>query len=190
MSMLDNRLPCKTTLAKTDLSKLLVPSCTNWMIFLLQDHGRLHLREIVHCDGIVKGTRALHWNVDGGRLVWWCRCVHCKGMVNWSCVKHCRLLNKRFREVWDETFQVRLCVPYGYAIGAIRDSMERGTMSFYRLRDTQTPNKIICNNNGRVCVLTIPWQAFIRLDSDTHTFFFKMFYRTCLLLITSYLMLS
>ena len=156
MELRANCLPRKTTLAKTDLSKLLAGKFADWMIFLLVDQGRLHFHGFFHCDGIVN---------------WSCGFVHGDGILNWSCVKHSRLLNKTCREIWDDTFQVRLCVPYGYAVAAIRDTIECGSMMFYRLQEKNIPNKILCHNYGQDCLLTIPWQSFIKLDPITHSFF-------------------
>ena len=155
MELRANCLPRKTTLAKTDLSKLLAGKFADWMIFLLVDQGRLHFRGFFHCDGIAN---------------WSCGFVHGDGILNWSRVKHSRVLNKTCREIWDDIFQVRLVVPYGYAVAAIRDTVEHGSMMFYRLQDRDTPNKILCNCFGQGCLLTIPWRAFIKLDPISHSF--------------------
>ena len=155
MASPDNYPPRKPRVAKADLSKLLAGSATSWMIFLLKDHGRLNLHGFVYCCG----------NVN-----WSCGFKHYGGLVNWSRVKHSRVLNKTCREIWDDIFQVRLCVPYGYAVAAIRDSVEHGSMMFYRLQDRDTWNKILCNNFGQGCLLTIPWRAFIKLDPISHSF--------------------
>ena len=141
MDLPDNCPPRKPRVAKADLSKLLAGSATSWMIFLLKDHGRLP-----------------------------CGVSRYLGHVNWARVKYFRVLNKTCREIWDDIFQVRLVVPYGYAVAAIRDTVEHGSMMFYRLQDSDKPNKILCNCFGLGCLLTIPWRAFINLYPIKHYF--------------------
>ena len=137
MAMSNKRLQGKTTFAKTDHSELLAGNFTNWTIFLLQDHGKLHYTGFVHCNGF----------------------THRVG--NWRCMMHFRIINKTCREIWDDVFQVRLHVPYGYGLARLREAFPRESMIFYRFKDTDTPNKILSNNKGKGCVLTVPWQAFI-----------------------------
>ena len=139
MALPNKRLQRKTTVAKTDHGEQLAESFTSWMDFLLQDHGKLHQPGFILCRSFER-------------------------FGNWRCVKHFRILNKKSREIWEDVFQIRLLVFYGYQLARLRSAFPRDSVIFYQLQDTHTPNQILCRNKGRGCVLTVPWQAFINFQ--------------------------
>ena len=138
MAVPNKRLQSKKAFGKTDHSDVLAGNLAQWSFFLLPEDGRIVMTEPKNKGG----------------------CFH----ANWDCVKHFRIINKICREMWSDVFQARLYFIYGSRLAKLREAIPQDSIMFYRLKGRDTLNQILCNESGRACMVTIPWQVFLHFE--------------------------